>query len=225
MALTVGPLGAVGEARRPEQLAAGPDQDDTPVVAAEAPATDPRDLAHRAQLVQQPRLVARQRAGRTSRSRTDAGIGRPASWSTTSARRSSAAEPRSGVAALADRGDAVPRRQEPRQRDRVDRLDLAPQLRQRPPAKQPQHVRIAPLAFRAAGPELAAEQRARRHQPLQGVLDDARWAAPSDAPVSAPGTARASAPSARAARRARPTAGARNAWGTPTGGATPTPSR
>ena len=36
-----------------------------------------------------------------------------------------------------------------------------------------QDVGVAPLALRAAGPELAAEQRPGREQPLEGVLDDA----------------------------------------------------
>ena len=56
---------------------------------------------------------------------------------------------------------------------RIDRLDLAPQARQRSTPEQPQDVGVAPLAFRAARPELAAEQRAGGEQPLQRVLDDA----------------------------------------------------
>ena len=58
--------------------------------------------------------------------------------------------------------DPVPGRQEARQRDRLDRLDLAPQPRQRPAPERAQHLRVAPLALGAARPELAARARSRR---------------------------------------------------------------
>ena len=50
---------AVGRADGAQDLAAGPDQGDPPVIATEAPPPDPGDLAERPELVEQARLVAR----------------------------------------------------------------------------------------------------------------------------------------------------------------------
>ena len=54
---------AIDDARRPEDLAAGAIQRDPAIVATETPAADPGDLAHRPQLVEEPRLVARDPRG------------------------------------------------------------------------------------------------------------------------------------------------------------------
>ena len=131
---------------------------------------------------------------------------------------------RGAAARLARRGDAVPRRQEPAERRRVDGLDLAAQPGERPAPEEAEHLRVAPLALDAAGPELAAQERPVGEQPLERVVDDA------DRQPPAPGRVR------RQERAVGPrvageqpssaaVAGARKASGTPTGGATPTPSR
>ena len=52
------PLHAVGRAGGPQQLPARPQQDHAAVVPAKAPPPHPGDLAHGAQLVEEPRLVA-----------------------------------------------------------------------------------------------------------------------------------------------------------------------
>src|SRR5204863_6271738 len=54
--------------------------------------------------------------------------------------------------------DAVPRREEARERLLLDRLDLPPQRRERRAPQPPQDIRIAPLALGAAGAELAADE-------------------------------------------------------------------
>ena len=58
--------------------------------------------------------------------------------------------------------DAVPAGQEPRERGGLDRLDLAPERRERRTAQPPQDVGLAPLALGAAGPKLAAHEQVRR---------------------------------------------------------------
>ena len=147
-----GPIGRT--ASRP-----GPDQGDPAVVAAERPVPDPRDLAERPKLVEQPRRDTRGSgpAGCRAPGRRP-GSGTPASCSTTSARRSSAAVPRYGVGGRADRGDAVPARQEAGERGGIDRLDLVAEPRERPTSEQSQDVRVAPLALGAARSELAAQE-------------------------------------------------------------------
>jgi hypothetical protein len=65
----------------------------------------------------------------------------------------------------------VPARQEPGQRLRLDRLDLAPQPGQRAAAQQPQDVGVAPLAFHASGPELTPDESAGGEETLQLSLD------------------------------------------------------
>ena len=59
MALRRRSLDAVGGTDRAQRLAPGPNERDPPVVAAELPVPDPGDLAERAQLVEEARLVAR----------------------------------------------------------------------------------------------------------------------------------------------------------------------
>ena len=54
--------------------------------------------------------------------------------------------------------DALPARHEARQRALVGRLDLLAQRGQRGAPQAPQHLGVAPLAARAAGPQLAAHQ-------------------------------------------------------------------
>ena len=49
---------AIRDPDRAQDLAAGPDERDPPVVAAEAPPPDPGDLAERPELIEQARLVA-----------------------------------------------------------------------------------------------------------------------------------------------------------------------
>ncbi len=180
--LALGPVDAVRQARRAQQLAARPVEHDPPVVAAEAPASHPRDLAHRAELVEEPWLVARD-AGRQDVALEDRRRDR---------------QPRELVHDLREalergrapeRHDRDPRRrrwrdplpggEEPGERDRVDGLDLAPQLRERPAPEQAEDLGIAVLALGATGPELAGEQRARVDQPVERVLDDARREAPA----------------------------------------------
>ncbi len=52
----------------------------------------------------------------------------------------------------------MPARQEAAERGLLDRLDLAPQRRERGAAQPAQHVGVAPLALAAAGPQLAAHE-------------------------------------------------------------------
>src|SRR5436309_976485 len=50
--------------------------------------------------------------------------------------------------------DALPGRKEPGERPLVRRLDLLAQHRERRPPQSPQHLRMTPLTFAAAGPQL-----------------------------------------------------------------------
>ena len=63
--------------------------------------------------------------------------------------------------------DALPVRDEASEDGGFDRLDLMPELRERPAADRLQHVRVAPLASGSAGPELSFEQSAAVHELLQ----------------------------------------------------------
>ena len=173
---SVGRLGAVAACPvGAQELAAGPDEHDPAVVAAEAPPPHPGDLAQRAELVEQPRLVAGD-ARRQDVALQDGGRDRHAGELV-----DDLGEPLEGGAAAqrrpgrAARPAATPCHvgQEPRERRRIDRLDLAPQPGQRAAAQQPQDLRVAPLALGAARPELAAQERPGAEQPLERVLDDA----------------------------------------------------
>ena len=227
--LVAGTGGAVARRRAAPSgrsgLAAGPDERDPAVVAAEAPPPDPGDLAHRPELVEQPRLVARDPRRQDvplEHGRRDRQAGELVDDLGEALERGRRPELRGG---LAERGDAVPGGQEPAERGRVDRLDLAAQPGQRPPAEEAEDLGVEPLALRAARPELAAEDRAVREQPLEARPRRRRPAAPSGAPAPGSGTGRGSGRTGRAGPRAPPAAGPRNASGTPAGGATPTPSR
>ena len=66
----------------------------------------------------------------------------------------------------------MPRHCEPAQRIGVNRLDLLPQLRQRPAADAAQDIRVHPLAFGAAWPELAFKQPVLSGQPAEQRLGD-----------------------------------------------------
>ena len=187
---------------------------------------DPGDLAERAELVEQARLVARDpgRAGRRAPARRRESA-RPTSWSTTSARRSSAALPRSGAGSAPTARHALPGRQEPAERLRVDGLDLAAEPRERAAAELAQDLGIAPLALRAAraGTRRAGSCRRRRAAPAR---PRPRRAA---APQRAAGSVARNGPWLRANRASRPSSApvtrTRNASGTPRGGEAPTPSR
>ena len=65
------------------------------------------------------------------------------------------------VGAAPAAADALPRREEPNEGRRVDRLDLVAQRGQRTPAQGAQHAGVAPLALDAAGAELAVHDPAR----------------------------------------------------------------
>ncbi len=176
-------LHAVGQPDRPQELAARSIEHHPAVVAPEAPAPHPGDLAHRAQLVQQPRLVARdarrehvtledRRRDRQARQLVD-DLGQALQGV-----RSAQRHRRRGAGGRRP-GDALPGRQEPGQRHGIDRLDLLAQLRERPPPEQAQDLLIAVLALRAARPELAREEAARGDQAMERVLDHARREAPA----------------------------------------------
>ena len=143
----------------PQQLAARPVEHDPPVVAAEAPAPHPRDLAHRARARRGAAAGSRGRgpAGRRARGPTPGWAGRRAGPRPP---RGARARPSPGAARRGARRrrrrDPLPGGEEPGERDRVDGLDLAPQLRERPAPEQAQDLGIAVLALGAAGPELAA---------------------------------------------------------------------
>ena len=81
--------------------------------------------------------------------------------------------------ALTASAHAVPGHRKPSQRVGVNRFDLLPQPRQRPPANTAQHIGIDPLAFRAAWPKLALDQALFAGQPPQQRFSD------SDAQFSA----------------------------------------
>ena len=131
---------------------------------ADRPGADPHDVAGRAQLVELRRAVV------GDPRREHVGLERRGDE-----RRAGQQAERldDGVDAAPLRRHAVPRRQEPGQRLRLDRLDLAAQRGQRAPAQLAQHLDVAPLAAHALGAELAA------HDPLVGLqrgerADDAR---------------------------------------------------
>ena len=66
--------------------------------------------------------------------------------------------------------DVLPGGQEPRQRDRLDRLDLVAQPGQRPSPQGAQHLGVTPLGARARGPELALEHASLGGEPGQRLV-------------------------------------------------------
>ena len=118
----------------------------------------------------------------------------------------------------------MPVGQEPGERCRIDRLDLAPQARQGPPTEQAQHVRVAPLALGAARPELAAQDRARGEQPFEGILHGLQRHPPATRRLVRQERAVRACPAGEQAVE-RVDGRARNALGTPAGSWTPIPSR
>ncbi len=133
-----------------------------PITLADRSGTEPDHLAARAQLVERRRpesvdagrkqiALDRRRHQRSARQHPD-GV-----------------DQCFGTAARG--GDAVPGRQEPRQRLGFDRLDLAAQRGQRAPSQLAQHVGVAPLALHTVGAELAPHQALVVGQRLDRTLD------------------------------------------------------
>jgi hypothetical protein len=172
-------LDAVRGPRRSQDLATGTDECDAAVIATEAPPPHPGDLAERAQLVEQSRLVARD-PGWQHVSFQDRGRDRePGELVDDLGEAFEGGRPAQGRPRRSEGRHALPLGQETAQRGRVDRLDLAPQARERAPAEEPKHLGIAPLALRATGPEFATQQRAGTEQALQRVADHADRKAPA----------------------------------------------
>ena len=199
-----------GRRRRQQQRQpVGPVQHDPAVVLAQRAGADPDDLARRAQFIEQPRRVTRTRAGRMSRSSTLAGSGTPSSWAMTSASRSmpprAAPTPcqlgRKRASAAGSTGS-------------ISRRSLASERRRR----SAQHLRIAPLALDATRPELAAQQRAVGERVLQLCLYHADRHSPARRGLGGQERAVVARP-AREQPTERIATGARNASGTPLGGA------
>ena len=164
---------SIGRAKRPQDLAAGSDEGDPPVVATQASPPHPSDFAECTQLIEQARLVARD-AGRQDVPLQDRRRDRQAGQLV-----DDLGQPLQGGRAAqgrqrrADRRDALPGQEEAGQCRGIDRLHLAPQTCQRPAPQQSQDLLIAPFTLGATGPELAAQHGPSRQQPLQGVAHDA----------------------------------------------------
>ena len=77
------------------------------------------------------------------------------------------------------RDDALPGRQEPRERGRLDWLHFPPQPRERPAPEDPEHLRVAPFALRSTRPELAKEHGPGVREALERLRDDARGQSPA----------------------------------------------
>ena len=142
--------------------AVAPVERDPSIVATERSAADPDHLAGGAELVEQARGVAgdacRQDVAleHRGRDRHPLELGDDLD------------QP---PGATGRRADPVPRGEEAREHGRVDRLDLAPQARQRAPAQLAQDVRIGELVRCAARAEGALQQAAGLGQPAQVRLD------------------------------------------------------
>ena len=68
--------------------------------------------------------------------------------------------------------DVLPGEQEPAERRRLDRLDLAAEPGQGASAQEPEHLGVAPLRARARRSELPLENPPLGAEPLQGLPDD-----------------------------------------------------
>ena len=133
----------VGCRQIPQRLAAGPVEDDAPIVAAQTPPPRPCHLAQRPELVQEPRLIAgdpRRQDVALQYRRRDRNAGQlidhfrqPLERHVATRRRSMARSGRLalGRPAYGNRPHSLPRRQEPGQDDLLDRLNLAAQPGQR----------------------------------------------------------------------------------------------
>ncbi|GIU89959.1 MAG: hypothetical protein KatS3mg010_1058 [Acidimicrobiia bacterium] len=121
-------------------------QADPPVVRAERARAHPDELAGGAQLVEHRRSVPLDARGQHVTLEHRRGDGDALELLDRVDER---------VESAPGRADALPRGQEPRERGRVDRLDLVAHRRERPAAQCAQHVHVAPLALHPAGPELA----------------------------------------------------------------------
>ena len=176
------------------------------------------DLAGRRQLVQHRRRVVSD-AGREDQPFQRRGRNHGARQLLHDAEHSVDALERSGGRAA----DRLPRRQQQRQRLRRHRLGLLAQRRHGAAAYPAQHLGVAPLGPRAAGPELARQHAARGGQALQGG-DDRRC---RDAEARR-GLDGGNGPCVRAYRATRSPSGsattAVKASGTPTGSGTPSAS-
>ena len=188
-----------------QDLAARPDERDPAVVAAQAPPPDPGDLAQRPELVEEPRLVAgdprRQDVALEDRGRDrQAGelvddLGEPFEGGrcrgTAAGRSPRPARCRASPAgtepsAAGSTGSTSRRSRASERRRRRRRTSGSHHSRSAPPGRN------SPRRTVPGG-----------EQPLERVVRRSRPAGPSGAPDRASGTGRGSAPSARAARRAR----------------------
>ena len=167
--------------RREHGQLVGEAQPDATVAGTECPGTDPHHLAGGAQLVEQRWPVGTHAGGQ------DVGLDR----------RGDQGRAREDPERLDERfetapvgRDVLPRRQEAGERRLVDRLDLAPQSRQRTAAQLAQHVDIAVLAGqrRRGGTHRARcdrRPRGRRSRP-----PSVRWCTRTGGPRRTRGTAR-----------------------------------
>ena len=170
----ISPSGAPSTAgrRREQPHAVAEEQPDPTVVGAERARADPDELARRAQLVEHARPVAVDARGQhvafEHRRRDRDAL-----------QLFERLDERVGAAPAP--ADALPRAQEPRVGRRVDRFDLVAQRGERAAAQDAQHVRVAPFAFDAAGPELA------EHDATVGLEAGQRGAGALDRDVEARG--------------------------------------
>ena len=135
--------------RREEPRLVAEHERDAAVGRAESSGADPDDgspLAHSSS--RSAARYASTRAGSTSASRADAGIGETLQLGDRIDER---------VDAAPGRRDALPRGEEASEHDRVDGFDLAAQPRERAPAEAAEDVDVAPLALESARPELAVD--------------------------------------------------------------------
>ena len=198
--------------RRPEQRRVLAERDrDAPRVGAQ-----PDDLAARAELIEQLRAVVH--AQRQHLALPDLGRERQPLE-----REEHLAQALDAAAALAP--GAVPGQREARERRLLDRLDLAPQARDRGAPDAPQHLDVAPLAAAAARPQRAAHERALALERDELALGDRRLEAVAlGQRVRVGNGPRQRAKRATSERSASGT-GSRKAAGTPPGGIVPSASR
>ena len=137
-------------------------QPHAPVGGAERTGADPHHLARRAQRVEVSGLVVGHPSGEHVGLEDRGGDRRALQHPERLDQR---------VEAAAGQAHALPLGQEAGQRRRVDRLDLAPEGRQRAAPELAQHVVVAPLALDAVGAELASHDPTLGLQPFQRPED------------------------------------------------------